>query len=152
MAKAEKSWEKRLSGSVDELAVHFVESLSFDRRLYKVDIVGSIAHAEMLAAQKLITNAELAEVKRGLIEIGEEIAAGTFAFDVTQEDIHMAVESALIAKTGDAGRKLHTAAAATIRWRRTSGCGCGMRSRSCRRISRFCSGHWSSWRRSTPTP
>lgn len=108
MAKAEKSWEKRLSGSVDELAVHFVESLSFDRRLYKVDIVGSIAHAEMLAAQKLITNAELAEIKRGLIEIGEEIAAGTFAFDVTQEDIHMAVESALIAKTGDAGRKLHT--------------------------------------------
>ncbi|NLW84422.1 MAG: argininosuccinate lyase [Phycisphaerae bacterium] len=108
MAKAEKSWEKRLSGSVDELAVHFVESLSFDRRLYKVDIVGSIAHAEMLAAQKLMTNAELAEIKRGLIEIGEEIAAGTFAFDVTQEDIHMAVESALIAKTGDAGRKLHT--------------------------------------------
>jgi len=93
---------------VDELAVHFVESLSFDRRLYKVDIVGSIAHAEMLAAQKLMTNAELAEIKRGLIEIGEEIAAGTFAFDVTQEDIHMAVESALIAKTGDAGRKLHT--------------------------------------------
>lgn len=106
--KPEKSWEKRLSGSVDELAVDFVESLSFDRRLYKVDIVGSIAHAEMLAAQKLITAGELAEIKKGLIEIGEEIAAGRFVFDKTQEDIHMAVEAALIAKAGDAGRKLHT--------------------------------------------
>ena len=108
MTKSEKSWEKRLSGTVDELAVHFVESLSFDRRLYKVDIVGSIAHAEMLAAQKLISHAELAEIKKGLIEIGEEIAAGTFKFDVTQEDIHMAVEAALIARVGDAGKKLHT--------------------------------------------
>lgn len=106
--KPEKSWEKRLSGSVDELAVDFVESLSFDRRLYKVDIVESIAHAEMLAAQKLITAGELAEIKKGLIEIGEEIAAGRFVFDKTQEDIHMAVEAALIAKAGDAGRKLHT--------------------------------------------
>jgi len=108
MAKPEKSWEKRLSGSVDEVAVDFVESLSFDRRLYKVDIVGSIAHAEMLAAQKLITAAELAEIKKGLVGIGEEIAAGRFAFDKTQEDIHMAVEAALIARVGDAGKKLHT--------------------------------------------
>lgn len=108
MAKAEKSWEKRLSGTVDELAVNFVESLSFDHRLYKVDVVGSIAHAEMLAAQKLITAGELAEIKKGLIQIGEEITAGLFVFDVTQEDIHMAVEAALIEKAGDAGRKLHT--------------------------------------------
>ena len=108
MKKPEKSWEKRLSGSVDDLAVNFVESLSFDRRLYKVDIVGSIAHAEMLAAQKLITPAELAEIKKALVQIGEDIAAGTFVFDVTQEDIHMAVEAALIAKIGDAGKKLHT--------------------------------------------
>jgi argininosuccinate lyase len=108
MAKAEKSWETRLSGTGDELAVNFVESLSFDHRLYKVDVVGSIAHAEMLAAQKLITAGELAEIKKGLIQIGEEITAGLFVFDVTQEDIHMAVEAALIEKAGDAGRKLHT--------------------------------------------
>ena len=108
MTKPEKSWEKRLSGSVDELAVQFVESLSFDRRLYKVDIVGSIAHAEMLAAQKLITHTELAEIKKGLVEIGQQIAAGQFEFDITQEDIHMAVAAALIAKSGDAGKKLHT--------------------------------------------
>ncbi|MHC4553510.1 MAG: argininosuccinate lyase, partial [Planctomycetota bacterium] len=113
MAKQEKSWEKRLSGSVDELAVDFVESLSYDHRLYKYDITGSIAHAEMLAAVKIITKAEAAEIKKGLLEIGEQIAAGKFKFDKAQEDIHMAIEAALIEaalvkKIGDAGRKLHT--------------------------------------------
>jgi argininosuccinate lyase len=108
MANQEKSWQKRLSGSADELATDFVESLSYDRRLYKVDIAGSIAHAEMLAAVKIITRAEAAELKNGLLEIGEEIADGRFTFDKTQEDIHMAVESALVAKLGDVGKKLHT--------------------------------------------
>ena len=108
MAKTEKSWEKRLSGETDALAVDFVESLSYDRRLYKYDIAGSIAHAEMLAEQRLITRTELAQIKKGLYEIGEEIATGRFAFDKTQEDIHMAVEAALIARIGDAGKKLHT--------------------------------------------
>ncbi|MHC4374212.1 MAG: argininosuccinate lyase [Planctomycetota bacterium] len=108
MAKQEKSWEKRLSGSVDELAVDFVESLSYDQRLYKYDIAGSIAHAEMLAAVKIITKAEAAEIKKGLLEIGDQIAAETFKFDKTLEDIHMAIESALIKKIGDAGKKLHT--------------------------------------------
>ncbi len=108
MSKQEKSWEKRLSGSVDELAVDFVESLSYDRRLYKYDIAGSIAHAEMLAAVKIITKVEAAEIKKGLLEIGDTIAAGKFKFDKSQEDIHMAIESALVAKIGDPGRKLHT--------------------------------------------
>lgn len=108
MAESEKSWEKRLSGGPDELAVDFVESLSYDRRLYKYDIAGSIAHAEMLAEQKLITAEELAAIKKGLGEISEEIAAGTFVFDKRHEDIHMAVEDALVKKAGDAGRKLHT--------------------------------------------
>ena len=108
MKKVEKNWEKRLSGQTDKLAVDFVESLSYDRRLYKYDIVGSIAHARMLAAQKLITKDEFEQIQAGLIEISEQIAAGKFAFDKTQEDIHMAIESALIQKIGDAGRKLHT--------------------------------------------
>ena len=108
MKKVEKNWEKRLSGQTDDLAVDFVESLSYDRRLYKYDIVGSIAHARMLAAQKLITKDEFEQIQAGLIEISEQIAAGKFAFDKTQEDIHMAIESALIQKIGDAGRKLHT--------------------------------------------
>jgi len=105
---AKKSWEKRLSGKPDELMVDFVESLSVDSRLYKYDIVGSIAHAQMLAEQKLITKAEFKAIKDALVEIGDEIQAGKFKFDKTHEDIHMAVEAALIKKAGDAGKKLHT--------------------------------------------
>ncbi|MBN1974423.1 MAG: argininosuccinate lyase [Sedimentisphaerales bacterium] len=105
---AEKSWEKRLSGEPDKLMVDFVESLSFDQRLYKYDIVGSIAHAQMLSEQKLITKEEFRQIKDGLIEISEEIAAGHFRFEKKYEDIHMAVEAALIEKTGSAGKKLHT--------------------------------------------
>jgi argininosuccinate lyase len=108
MKNSEKNWEKRLSGPTNELAVDFVESLSYDRRLYKYDIVGSIAHARMLAAQKLITKEEFDQIQAGLIEISDQIAAGKFVFDKTQEDIHMAVEAALIRKIGEAGRKLHT--------------------------------------------
>ncbi|MHC4325579.1 MAG: argininosuccinate lyase, partial [Planctomycetota bacterium] len=100
MAETGKSWEKRLSGGPDELTVNFVESLSFDKRLYKYDIVGSIAHAQMLAEQKLITKDEFKQIKDGLIEISEEIAAGRFKFQKQYEDIHMAIEAALVAKTG----------------------------------------------------
>ncbi|UCE50688.1 MAG: argininosuccinate lyase, partial [Phycisphaerales bacterium] len=108
MDMAEKSWEKRLAGGPDKLTVDFVESLSMDRRLYKYDIVGSIAHAQMLAERKLITKDELRKIKSGLIQIGEEIASGQFEFRAEYEDIHMAVEAALVAKIGETGKKLHT--------------------------------------------
>ena len=108
MAEAEKSWEKRLAGKPDKLTVDFVESLSIDKRLYKYDIVGSIAHSQMLAEQKLITKDEFKQIKEGLIEISEEIAQGRFNFEKQYEDIHMAIEAALVAKTGEVGRKLHT--------------------------------------------
>ena len=108
MDNSKKSWEKRLAGEPDPLTVDFVESLSIDRRLYKYDIVGSIAHAQMLAEQKLIAKDELKAIKDGLIEISKQIAEGRFEFDKTYEDIHMAIEAALIAKIGDAGKKLHT--------------------------------------------
>jgi len=103
-----KSWEKRLAGEPDALMVDFVESLSYDKRLYKYDIVGSIAHAQMLAEQKLITKEELKAIKDGLIEISQEIAEGRFKFQKKYEDIHMAIEDALIKKIGEAGKKLHT--------------------------------------------
>ena len=69
MVEAEKSWEKRLSGEPDRLMVDFVQSLSVDKRLYKYDIVGSIAHAQMLADQKLISKDEFKAIKEGLVEI-----------------------------------------------------------------------------------
>ncbi len=108
MAKSKKSWEKRLAGQPDPLTIDFVESLSYDKRLYKYDIAGSIAHAQMLANQKLITKAEFKQIKSGLLETSEEIADGRFKFDKKFEDIHMAIEARLIAKIGEAGRKLHT--------------------------------------------
>jgi len=108
MSEAEKSWEKRLAGEPDELTVNFVESLSIDKRLYKYDIVGSIAHAQMLAEQKLITKDEFKRIKDGLIEISEEITEGRFKYEKKYEDIHMAIEAALVKKAGNAGKKLHT--------------------------------------------
>ncbi|MBN2129984.1 MAG: argininosuccinate lyase [Sedimentisphaerales bacterium] len=109
MAEKQRSWEKRLASRPDELTVEYVESLSYDTRLYKYDIVGSIAHAQMLAECKLITRAELKAIKEGLIEISEDIEAGRFTFDKACEDIHMAVEAALIERIGEPGKKLHTA-------------------------------------------
>ncbi len=108
MAKTKKSWEKRLSKQTDGLAVDFVESLSYDRRLYKYDIAGSIAHARMLSEQKLITKSEFRKIEKGLLEISDEITSGRFKFDKTQEDIHMAIETVLVEKIGQAGKKLHT--------------------------------------------
>ncbi len=116
MAETQKSplgdglrhWEHRLGKPTNSLAVDFVESLSFDKRLYKYDIVGSIAHAEMLCEKKLLTKDEFKQIKDGLIEISHQIAEGKFKFDKTYEDIHMVVEAALIAKIGEAGKKIHT--------------------------------------------
>ncbi len=108
MTKKSKSWEKRLTCEPDELAVDFVESISYDRRLYKYDIAGSIAHAKMLSEQKLISKAEYNKIVEGLLAIEQEIMDGSFKFDKSQEDIHMAVEAALIEKIGQAGKKLHT--------------------------------------------
>ncbi len=108
MAKTKKSWEKRLSGQPDKLTVDFVESLSVDKRLYKYDIAGSIAHAQMLAEQKLISKSEFEQIKKGLYEIEHQIADGKFKFDKKLEDIHMAIEDALVKKIGKAGKKLHT--------------------------------------------
>jgi argininosuccinate lyase len=108
MGKAKKSWEKRLAGEPNELMAEFVQSLSVDKRLYKYDIAGSIAHAQMLAERKLITKDEFKRIKEGLVDISEQIAHGVFEFDKTYEDIHMAIEAALVGRIGQAGKKLHT--------------------------------------------
>jgi argininosuccinate lyase len=103
-----KSWQARIGAARDTLAEQFVESLSFDQRLARHDVAGSIAHATMLAKMKLISQAELEQIKGGLNKILADIEAETFHFDIRQEDIHMAIEAALIAQIGEAGKKLHT--------------------------------------------
>jgi argininosuccinate lyase len=105
-----KSWEARISGAdaPDAMAQSFVESISYDRRLYKHDIAGSIAHATMLAKVGLITDAERDQIIEGLKSIERDIESSNFVFDESLEDIHMVIEDALIKRIGEAGKKLHT--------------------------------------------
>ena len=104
----EKSWQSRIGEATDAVAQSFVESISYDRRIYKQDVAGSIAHATMLAKVGLVSGGERDAIIEGLKGIERDIEAGTFVFDESLEDIHMAVEAALIERIGEPGRKLHT--------------------------------------------
>jgi argininosuccinate lyase len=95
--------------STDKRLEAFAESISFDRRLFRHDIRGSIAHAEMLASVGLLTGEEFSQIRDTLREIEAEIDAGKLEFRFELEDIHMHVEQTLIDRIGDVGRKLHTA-------------------------------------------
>ncbi len=105
----EKAWGGVFNEPTDKRVEAFSESVSFDRRLADDDIDGSTAHARMLAACGLMTAAEAEAVAQALAEIRGDIAAGRFEFSAAKEDIHLHIESALTAKLGDTGRKLHTA-------------------------------------------
>ena len=107
----QKSWQARISEATDAIAQKFVESMSYDWRLYKVDIAGSIAHATMLAKVGLISDSDLNSIESGLREIESEIdrdGPKWAGFKPEMEDIHMCVESALTERIGEPGRKLHT--------------------------------------------
>src|SRR5207249_4868056 len=101
-------WGGRFSGATDNRVEAFTESISFDQRLYRQDILASQAHARMLAEVGLLTGAEAEQIVAALTEIGARIERGEFAYDIQLEDIHTHIERALIAKLGDVGRKLHT--------------------------------------------
>lgn len=105
---SQKTWGGRFSGGADSRMEAFTESISIDRRLYRHDIIGSQAHAGMLAGVGLLTNDEAAQIVKALDEIGDDIDAGKMEFSISLEDIHTHIEKALIAKLGDVGRKLHT--------------------------------------------
>ena len=108
---AQKSWQSRISEATDAIAQTFVESMSYDWRLYKVDVAGSIAHATMLAKVGLITTEDRDAIVKGLKEIEAEIdrdGPKWAGFKPELEDIHMCVESALTERIGEPGRKLHT--------------------------------------------
>jgi argininosuccinate lyase len=99
----------RFQKEADKNAMAYSSSIHYDWRLYPYDIAGSIAHARMLGKQGIITATEADKIIEGLSGIGEEIAEGTFQFKPELEDIHINIESRLIEKIGDAGKKLHTA-------------------------------------------
>jgi len=105
---AAKPWGGAFSQATDPRVEKFTESISFDARLAAVDIRGSQGHARMLAEVGLITAEERDAIIKTLDEIGSEIEQGKMAWKIELEDIHMHIESALIARLGDVGRKLHT--------------------------------------------
>ena len=101
-------WSGRFEEGVDEFTQRFGASLPVDRKMYLQDIAGSMAHAEMLAAQGVISEDDAAAIKQGLAAIKGDIESGAFVFDVNDEDIHMAIEAELTRRIGDAGARLHT--------------------------------------------
>ena len=104
-----KMWAGRTDGITDQIADDFNSSIHFDSRMYRQDITGSMAHAAMLGAQHIITQAEADTLIGGLEGILSDLDSGTLSFDMTCEDIHMFVEQELTARLGDVGKKLHTA-------------------------------------------
>ena len=102
-------WSGRFEKDMDDIVKQFNASIGFDQRMYNEDIDGSIAHVTMLGEQGIVSMEEKDIIIKGLEEIREEIASGKIVFDVNDEDIHMGIESRLIARTGDVGKKLHTA-------------------------------------------
>ena len=106
---SEKLWAGRFTQPTDKFVEEFTASIDFDKRLYRYDIQGSIAHARMLAKQNILTDTEMHQIIDGLQGILADIDAGNFEFKVSLEDIHMNVESRLIERIGSVGGKLHTA-------------------------------------------
>jgi argininosuccinate lyase len=103
-----KTWGGRFTATTDNRVEAFTESISFDRRLYRHDILASQAHARMLAEVGLLTADEASRIVAALDNIRVEIESGQFAFSIQLEDIHTHIERALIERLGDVGRKLHT--------------------------------------------
>jgi argininosuccinate lyase len=92
-----------------KLLDEFNASLGFDKELYVEDIEGSLSHANMLCKQGILSSRELDDIRSGLMQIKDEIESGEFIFDISDEDIHMAIEKRLTQIRGDVGKKLHTA-------------------------------------------
>ena len=103
-----KSWSGRFNEPVAELVKKYTASVDFDQRLAEFDIQGSLAHANMLAVQDIITMQDLAAIEKGLAEILAEIQAGKFEWLLDLEDVHLNIEKRLTDKIGDAGKRLHT--------------------------------------------
>ncbi|MBV1821967.1 argininosuccinate lyase, partial [Bacteroidales bacterium MSK.15.36] len=104
-----KLWGGRFTGEESKLMEDFNSSLSFDKRLYKEDILGSKAHVKMLGKCNILKKDEVKEITKGLDSILEDIEEGKLKIEGEYEDIHSFIESNLIQRIGDGGKKLHTA-------------------------------------------
>ena len=93
---------------MSELVKRYTSSVFFDKRLWQADIAGSLAHAEMLATQGIISSQDLHEINRGMRQISQEIESGQFEWKLDLEDVHLNIEARLTQLVGDAGKRLHT--------------------------------------------
>ncbi|MDE2158750.1 MAG: argininosuccinate lyase [Burkholderiales bacterium] len=108
LANKHQAWSALFSEPMSELVQRYTASVGFDQRLWRADIEGSLAHAEMLAAQGVIGADDLGAIERGMAQIRAEIESGQFAWKLELEDVHLNIEARLTALVGDAGKRLHT--------------------------------------------
>ena len=108
LANKAQAWSALFSEPMSELVKRYTASVGFDQRLWRADIDGSLAHADMLAAQGIIGADDLAAIQRGMAQIREEIEAGRFEWKLDLEDVHLNIEARLTTLVGDAGKRLHT--------------------------------------------
>ena len=103
-----QAWSALFSEPMSDLVKRYTSSVFFDKRLWQSDIQGSLAHAEMLSAQKIINTQDLADIQRGMAQITDEITKGQFDWKQDLEDVHLNIEARLTQIVGDAGKRLHT--------------------------------------------
>ena len=107
-SKKSEAWSARFSEPVSDLVKRYTASVFFDKRMAAFDIQGSLAHAEMLATQNIITAQDHADIQRGMAQIQSEIDSGKFEWLLDLEDVHLNIEKRLTELVGDAGKRLHT--------------------------------------------
>ncbi len=108
LATKAQAWSALFSEPMSDLVKRYTSSVFFDKRLWQADIAGSLAHAEMLAAQAIIGPEDYAAIQKGMAQITQEIEAGQFDWQLDLEDVHLNIEARLTALVGDAGKRLHT--------------------------------------------
>lgn len=106
--KKSQAWSALFSEPVSELVKRYTASVNFDKRMWRADIAGSLAHAEMLATQGIISQQDYTEIQKGMAQIRQEIESGEFEWKLDLEDVHLNIEARLTQLVGDAGKRLHT--------------------------------------------
>ena len=106
--KKSEAWSALFSEPMSDLVKRYTSSVFFDKRMWRADIDGSVAHATMLAARNIISNDDLASIKKGLVQIAGEIESGQFEWKLELEDVHLNIEARLTDLVGIAGKRLHT--------------------------------------------
>ncbi|HRF22259.1 MAG TPA: argininosuccinate lyase, partial [Comamonas denitrificans] len=108
LATKAQAWSALFSEPMSDLVKRYTSSVFFDKRLWQADIAGSLAHADMLAAQGIISASDHASIQRGMAQITAEIESGAFEWKLDLEDVHLNIEARLTQLVGDAGKRLHT--------------------------------------------